>query len=894
MRPRASIEACDRALATAFTLDLRAPAVERVAAALHDGSPLAAPAWRRASISGTAPLVYCYLRDSGALRDVSRTAAGWLEAEFERNALRVAVQRAAAGRLTTVLAEREIPVVWMKGLWLSSDVYELPGMRSMDDVDLLVPRERFDEAERLLLAEGLERNPVTRITGSSPHASPLQRLGASDGEIGNLSLDLHHEVFPPHECDWATDLVWSQSAPAARQGLEVLLPGPEAGVQLIAIHLFKHHLDPKHRLKAAADLAALVRRHDGRLDWERLRAAAQDPLTAAALWMVLTASEVPALNAGAAELSVICRARLEQLGLAARTERLLRVGAPMGRVRAEDASLVSYGARGSHVKALPVLAARLFSRERIAKLQARRAGRLFRSESAAELPGGGRLHSDGVARRSARRLRKALPGSNWRYTLTTYLAGRLEHEVKRRAATSAGVKLGVTETRGIFRAAGRRLSTKVPLSLWSAYDGARSLGRLLREEHPRRLRTRAAPGGHSEQGPPPRLDSAWFRSHIVDDLLPFYQRHAVDEACGGFFNHLDRRGTPVTDGRKRAAMQARFVYAFSVGFELTGRPEHRRLAERGVRFLLESCWDRDHGGWFRYLSREGAPLDRRKDLFEQAYVLIGLLEYCRVSGDAEALTRALQTVALLEAHAWDRELGGYVERLDRAWSVTSGRKTACVQIDMLMALEALHKVHPAAAQLSRLGQLADALASRMIDPRRDTLLETFDRRWAYDPARTGDRVRIGHSLKAAALLLRMHELTAPPDHRQAAGRLLERCLDRAWDGRFGGFYQHLYRTGWLASDVKEWWAQCDGMIALLAMHRATGEPLLLRRFHELAEFVRRHFQDPVHGEWFHSCKRDGAVLDDRKATLGKAGFHTVEACLHAHRQLAELEESHEL
>jgi mannose/cellobiose epimerase-like protein (N-acyl-D-glucosamine 2-epimerase family) len=77
------------------------------------------------------------------------------------------------------------------------------------------------------------------------------------------------------------------------------------------------------------------------------------------------------------------------------------------------------------------------------------------------------------------------------------------------------------------------------------------------------------------------------------------------------------------------------------------------------------------------------------------------------------------------------------------------------------------------------------------------------------------------------------------------------------------------------------------MVALLAMHRVTSDPRLLTRFQELVDFIDRHFHDPVHGEWFLSCKRDGTVLDDRKATFGKAGFHTVEACLHAHRHLPE-------
>ncbi len=33
-----------------------------------------------------------------------------------------------------------------------------------------------------------------------------------------------------------------------------------------------------------------------------------------------------------------------------------------------------------------------------------------------------------------------------------------------------------------------------------------------------------------------------YRRTLFDDVVPFWQRHSIDRACGGYFTCLDRRG----------------------------------------------------------------------------------------------------------------------------------------------------------------------------------------------------------------------------------------------------------------------------------------------------------------------------------------------------------------
>jgi mannose/cellobiose epimerase-like protein (N-acyl-D-glucosamine 2-epimerase family) len=178
----------------------------------------------------------------------------------------------------------------------------------------------------------------------------------------------------------------------------------------------------------------------------------------------------------------------------------------------------------------------------------------------------------------------------------------------------------------------------------------------------------------------------------------------------------------------------------------------------------------------------------------------------------------------------------------------------------------------------RARQLAGLIVERTCDPDRGCVLEVFRPDWRYSPMAERDRVLIGHNLKVAWLLLRVHELDPHPEYVQAAIRMVEFCLRHGWDPVHGGFFHYVFRTGGLASPKKIWWPECEGLHALLALHRLTGEARYWDYFSALTHFVSQSFMDREHPEWFTSCHPDGTPLDDHKGGTYKSAYHTVQAC----------------
>jgi mannose/cellobiose epimerase-like protein (N-acyl-D-glucosamine 2-epimerase family) len=161
-------------------------------------------------------------------------------------------------------------------------------------------------------------------------------------------------------------------------------------------------------------------------------------------------------------------------------------------------------------------------------------------------------------------------------------------------------------------------------------------------------------------------------------------------------------------------------------------------------------------------------------------------------------------------------------------------------------------------------------------------LEYFHRDWRYHPLRTRDVIKIGQNLKAIQLLLARSSTDAPGSARSAAGReIMNFCLEHAWDRQHGGFFQFLARNGSISSAEKLWWTMCDGILALLTLDADEGDARYRQYAAALENFAFTRFVDPVFGEWYTACHRDGSPLDTRKGGIGKAAYHTVQLCADA-------------
>lgn len=140
--------------------------------------------------------------------------------------------RRADAVLIPVLAALEaagVPVVVLKGLHLSVEVYDDPAMRPMIDADLLLRRDDLQRAARIVESFGFRQRPEGRRGRTDPHLPEAHRhhLGTfwyPDGP----PIELHYDLSAPGSGRrFALDELWSRARPARVGAARVLVLAPE-------------------------------------------------------------------------------------------------------------------------------------------------------------------------------------------------------------------------------------------------------------------------------------------------------------------------------------------------------------------------------------------------------------------------------------------------------------------------------------------------------------------------------------------------------------------------------------------------------------------------------------------------------------------------------------------
>lgn len=239
-------------------------------AALDDrGEALAAwQRWRRsvdfdAVDHGSArllPLVYRNLGPDSFDAEVAGRLKGLYRRSWSRNQL--LFRRAAEA--VVALEKAGIEALVTKGASLAVLSYGDVGVRPMDDVDVLVPIARTEDAIEALSALGWLPDHDDPPAWTQVHHS----LGFAGPDSGNV--DLHWFSLWQPASDAA---LWRASVPLELGGVETRAPGPADQLLLACVH--GTPWSPLPPFRWIADAATVIRSAGDELDWSHLVAEAE-------------------------------------------------------------------------------------------------------------------------------------------------------------------------------------------------------------------------------------------------------------------------------------------------------------------------------------------------------------------------------------------------------------------------------------------------------------------------------------------------------------------------------------------------------------------------------------------------------------------------------------------
>lgn len=404
---------------------------------------------------------------------------------------------------------------------------------------------------------------------------------------------------------------------------------------------------------------------------------------------------------------------------------------------------------------------------------------------------------------------------------------------------------------------------------------------------------------------------------LENNILRFWLDQMMDYEHGGFYGRMDGEGELHKDAEKGAILNARILWAFSAAFRVLKHPEYLEAATRAKDYIIEHFIDQEYGGVYWSVDCEGNPLDTKKQFYAIGFMIYGLTEYARATGDREALDYALDLYDCIEEHAFDREHNGYIEACTREWGRIEDMRLSDLDANYPKSQNThLHIIEPytnllrclkeAQAQEScdyvsaigsvlpvgisvppqtisevegALRNLVDIFTEKILNKETNHLDLFFGMDWTRG---AGHLESYGHDIECSWLL---HEAALVLGDQQVLNKvepIVQAVAQASAKGlRPDGSLIHEANldTGYVDDDL-HWWVQAENVVGWYNIWQHFGDEEALNRAEKCWHYIKKQLIDYEHGEWYWSRHANGLLnTKDDKAGFWKCPYHNSRMCL---------------
>ena len=375
---------------------------------------------------------------------------------------------------------------------------------------------------------------------------------------------------------------------------------------------------------------------------------------------------------------------------------------------------------------------------------------------------------------------------------------------------------------------------------------------------------------------------------LENNILRYWIDKVTDKEHGGYYGRVDGHDHVHPEAEKGAILNGRILWAFSAAYRVMKNKEYLDAATRAKDYILDHFIDKEYGGVYWSLDCEGKPLDTKKQTYAIGFVIYGLSEYARATGDKQALDAAIKLYHDIEAHAYDAVNGGYVEALTREWNPIAdmrlsdkdenGAKTMNTHLHVIEPYTNLYRVWPSKELHESIHRLFDVFTDKLYNKETHHLDLFFDNEWH------GRRnvESYGHDIEATWLLWETALVLGEDDVKAKLGPIVVDLAKAADDGLQPDgsmIYEHWKDTG-KTDRQRQWWVLCENVIGHVNLYQYFNDASALKVAKDCWTFIDKHLVDHVNGEWHWAVDDNGKInLDDDKAGFWKCPYHNSRMCL---------------
>jgi N-acylglucosamine 2-epimerase len=366
-----------------------------------------------------------------------------------------------------------------------------------------------------------------------------------------------------------------------------------------------------------------------------------------------------------------------------------------------------------------------------------------------------------------------------------------------------------------------------------------------------------------------------YKSTLLNDVIPFWEKYSIDTQCGGFFTCLRRDGS-VFDTDKFIWLQARQVWTFGMLYnKVEPKEKWLEISRHGINFLKD--YGQDEGGnWYFSLDRSGKPLIQPYNIFSDCFAAMAFGQYALASGDQEAADIAENTYENILVREPNPK-GKYNKVVPGTRPMKS---FAFPMIICNLTLELEHLL-PAKTVDAQIDNCIHEVMDVFLDPKTNLISESVSPDGYQIDSFDGRLISPGHTIEAMWFMMDVGHRRKDSELIQKTIDVILATLDFGWDQKYGGIYYFMDRLGQppqqLEWDQKLWWVHLETLVALAMAFKLTGDPKCWKWYEIIHKYSWRHFSDPEYGEWFGYLNRQSEVLLPLKGGKWKGCFHVPRA-----------------
>jgi mannobiose 2-epimerase len=416
-----------------------------------------------------------------------------------------------------------------------------------------------------------------------------------------------------------------------------------------------------------------------------------------------------------------------------------------------------------------------------------------------------------------------------------------------------------------------------------------------------------------------------LKSEVLDvlenNILRFWLDKMQDKENGGFYGQMTGEGELVKTADKGGILNARILWSFSAAYRVLRKPEYLEAATRAKDYIIEHFIDEEFGGTYWSLDYKGNPKDTKKQFYAIGFMIYGLSEYARATGDHEALEYAIQLYECIEEHSLDKQYNGYIEACTREWGEIADMRLSELDANfpksqnthlhiiepytnLFRALKELDAIEnatndyglkPYVGQFTTvnisvdpdivirleasLRNLINIFTDKILNPQTHHLDLFFDMDWKRE---AGALESYGHDIECSWLL---HEaalvlgddivLKKVEPIVQMVAKASEKGLNE--DGSM--VHEANLDTGYVDTD-RHWWVQAENVVGWINIYQYFGDEDALQKALNGWQYIKDNLIDREGGEWWWSRDPQRNInRKDDKAGFWKCPYHNSRMCL---------------